>query len=62
MFKKAKNVWITIIIVLIAITLFQTYQSNTNVSGNTVEKIEKNRNNVIKQFLEKYDSNEFFKS
>lgn len=61
MFKKTKNVWISILAILILITLFQTYQANTNISWDTIEKIEEKTDISLNTFLEKYKEASFSK-
>lgn len=61
MFKKTKNVWISILALLIIITLFQTYQANTNISWDTIEKIKENTDISLNNFLDKYENNDFSK-
>ena len=61
MFKKTKNVWISILALIIIITLFQTYQANANISWDTIEKIKENTQVSLNTFLEKYKNNNFSK-
>jgi len=61
MFKKTKNVWISILVMLIAITLFQTYQANTNISWNTVDKIKDTQEASLNDFINQYKKNTFSK-
>lgn len=61
MFKKTKNVWITILVAIILITIFQTYQSNINIKGDTIEKIAKKEEISLNVFIEKYKNNDFSK-
>ena len=60
-YSKSKNVWVAIIAIFIVITLFQTYQSNTNISGDTLQKIQENTEISLNSFLSQYKNNNFSK-
>jgi len=60
MLKKTKNVWITILVAIIFITIFQTYQSNINIKSNTTRIAEKQEIS-LNVFIEKYKNNDFSK-
>jgi hypothetical protein len=60
-FKKSKNVRIAIIAIFIMIMLIQTYQANTSISGDTIQKIKENTDVSLNTFLEKYKNNDFSK-
>lgn len=61
MFKKTKNVWITILVVIIFITIFQTYQANTVIDWDIIEKIAEKNEISLNTFMEKYKKNDFSK-
>ncbi|HKL44423.1 MAG TPA: ATP-dependent zinc metalloprotease FtsH [Candidatus Absconditabacterales bacterium] len=61
MFKKTKNVRLIILGVLVIVTIFQTYQANSNTSGDSVEKINETKELSLNNFVEKYKKNDFNK-
>jgi cell division protease FtsH len=61
MFKKTKNIWILILVSVIFITIFKTYQSNTNLNWDIVEKINEKQEISLNSFVEKYKNNTFSK-
>ena len=61
MFKKTKNVRLIILWVLVIVTIFQTYQANSNTSWDSVEKINETKELSLNNFVEKYKKNDFNK-
>ncbi len=61
MLKKTKNVRLIILWILIIVTIFQTYQANSNISWNSVEKINETKQLSLNNFVEKYKNNDFNK-
>jgi len=60
MFKKTKNVRISILVLLILIIIYQSYQS-TKIDENVIETIETKEEISLNLFIDKYKHNEFSK-
>ncbi len=61
MFKKTKNVRISIVVFIILITIFQTYQSTNIINWENIDKIKQKEDISLNIFLEKYNKKDFSK-
>ncbi|OQB42273.1 MAG: hypothetical protein BWY04_00337 [candidate division CPR1 bacterium ADurb.Bin160] len=60
MFKKTKNVRISILVLLLLVIIYQTYQS-TNIDKNIIQTIKKQEEVSLNLFIDKYTHKEFSK-
>ena len=60
MFKKTKNVRISILVLLLLVIIYQTYQS-TNIDKNIIQTIKKQEEVSLNLFIDKYTKKEFSK-
>ena len=61
MLKKTKNVRISIIVFIILIAIFQTYQSTNSINWENIDKIKYKEDVSLNFFLEKYNKKDFSK-
>ncbi len=59
--NKSKNIWISIIAIFIVVTLVQTYQANSSITGDTIQKVKETTDVSLNTFIEKYKDNDFSK-